>query len=328
LLSKGPVSSSYINLVEQSSSGRAKVVAVVDDHRKAFGRAIAGVPVTGPLRDLDAIIREFAVHGVEIDKLLVAGSAGDAEQALETFLSKIRARHKVEIAWLPSLTGLWKKVVPPSELSGASAPSPQLPAYFSHKRQIDICVATASLLILCPLLLAVYVLTLVGVGAPAIFWQRRLGQNGRKFSVLKFRTLRAPYDSRGLPVREDQRLTRVGRFLRRSHLDELLQLVNVLTGDMSLVGPRPLLPADQPEQPSIRLSVPPGMTGWAQINGGVLLSPLEKDRLDEWYIRNASFALDLRILLITVRIAIFGQTKMQDRAGQALPWHREGQAQT
>jgi lipopolysaccharide/colanic/teichoic acid biosynthesis glycosyltransferase len=70
------------------------------------------------------------------------------------------------------------------------------------------------------------------------------------------------------------------------------------------------------------------MTGWAQINGGVLLSPLEKDRLDEWYIRNASFALDLRILLMTFRVAIFGQTEMQGRAGQALPWHREGQAQT
>jgi lipopolysaccharide/colanic/teichoic acid biosynthesis glycosyltransferase len=95
--------------------------------------------------------------------------------------------------------------------------------------------------------------------------------------------------------------------LRRTRLDELPQLLNVLVGDMSLVGPRPLLPRDQPANPTVRLMVRPGITGWAQVNGGTLLNPSEKDKLDEWYVRNASFWLDLRIVCLTMWVALFGQ---------------------
>ena len=96
-----------------------------------------------------------------------------------------------------------------------------------------------------------------------------------------------------------RQLSAIGRFLRASRIDELPQLLNVLFGDMSLIGPRPLLPEDQPANKEIRLSVRPGITGWAQVNGGKLVSKEEKQKLDEWYVRNASFALDLRIALMT-----------------------------
>jgi lipopolysaccharide/colanic/teichoic acid biosynthesis glycosyltransferase len=109
----------------------------------------------------------------------------------------------------------------------------------------------------------------------------------------------------------------VGTLLSQMRLDELPQLVNVLVGDMSLIGPRPLLPRDQPNNPSVRLTVRPGITGWAQVNGGTRLNPSEKDALDEWYIRNASFWLDLRIMLMTLRVMMLGQRPPETTATAA-----------
>jgi lipopolysaccharide/colanic/teichoic acid biosynthesis glycosyltransferase len=109
------------------------------------------------------------------------------------------------------------------------------------------------------------------------------------------------------------RLSAIGRFLRKCRFDEFPQLLNVLVGDMSLIGPRPLLPRDQPSNPTVRLSVRPGITGWAQVNGGNCLCVEEKDALDEWYIRNASLQLDLRIIFMTL-VAVFRGEHRSDTA--------------
>jgi hypothetical protein len=146
---------------------------------------------------------------------------------------------------------------------------------------------------------------------PVFFWQQRLGVNGSRFLLYKFRTLRTPFGEDGRKLSDDERLSPIGRLMRRSRLDELPQLLNILVGDMSLVGPRPLLPRDQPENIEIRLMVRPGITGWAQVNGGVLLSPDEKERLDEWYIRNASLWLDLRIAVMTALMFVRGDRRTQ-----------------
>jgi lipopolysaccharide/colanic/teichoic acid biosynthesis glycosyltransferase len=172
-------------------------------------------------------------------------------------------------------------------------------------------------------------LVLLEIGSPVLFWQQRVGALGRNFLVYKFRTLRAPFDRRGRPLREDERLSTVGRLLRATHLDELPQLLNVLVGDMSLVGPRPLLPIDQPADPTVRLTVRPGMTGWAQIHGGKNISIAEKAALDEWYVRNLSLGLDLHIVIATVLHvmrggsseswagdAALGENDVRPRAGQ------------
>jgi lipopolysaccharide/colanic/teichoic acid biosynthesis glycosyltransferase len=162
---------------------------------------------------------------------------------------------------------------------------------------------------LAPLWLLAALVVFIGVGSPVLFWQQRVGRGGRAFHLYKFRTLRPAYDQTGRELSEAARLSRGGRFLRRTRLDELPQLLNVLIGDMALIGPRPLLPQDQPVNPGARLTVRPGITGWAQVNGGVLLSPAEKAGLDAWYISHASPLLDLRILLLTLRSLISGDRR-------------------
>ena len=120
--------------------------------------------------------------------------------------------------------------------------------------------------------------------------------------IYKYRTLRAPFDDDGEPAVGDRQPSAIGRFLRATRIDELPQLINVLFGDMSLVGPRPLLPEDQPSNTALRLSVRPGITGWAQVNGAKLVTKEEKEGFDEWYVRNASLWIDLKIALMTLRI--------------------------
>ena len=131
--------------------------------------------------------------------------------------------------------------------------------------------------------------------------------------MYKFRTMQSPFGRLGQSLPQNRRLSPIGHLLRKTGLDELPQLLNVLVGDMSLVGPRPLLPEDQPADPTIRLMVRPGITGWAQVNGGKQITSEEKDDLDAWYIRNASPLLDLRILLLTCRYIFVGNRAKMSR---------------
>jgi lipopolysaccharide/colanic/teichoic acid biosynthesis glycosyltransferase len=123
-------------------------------------------------------------------------------------------------------------------------------------------------------------------------------------------------------IADEQRLSKIGKFLRQTHLDELPQLWNILAGQMSFVGPRPLLPKDQPEEYSVRKFVRPGLTGWAQVNGGRSVSAADKAALDIWYIENASFALDSRIFVRTVNMVLFGERSSAAMIGRA--WHDLG----
>ena len=146
-------------------------------------------------------------------------------------------------------------------------------------------------------------------GSPVIFRQTRPGLGGAPFPIYKFRTMREAVDGHGVPLPDEERLTRVGRWLRRTSLDELPELVNVLRGDMSLVGPRPLLTSYLDRYSPIqarRHDVRPGITGWAQINGRNALSWEEKFDLDLWYVDHWSFALDLRILWRTLAQVVSG----------------------
>ncbi len=172
------------------------------------------------------------------------------------------------------------------------------------KRLFDLVVAIAALAVLALPLLVLYAIVRRKLGSPALFRQARPGLHGRPFMMVKFRTMtdeRGPGDEL-LP--DAQRLTAFGRFLRASSLDELPELWNVLRGEMSLVGPRPLLmeylPLYSPEQ-ARRHEVRPGITGWAQVNGRNAVSWEERFRLDVWYVDHRSLWLDLRILWLTVR---------------------------
>jgi lipopolysaccharide/colanic/teichoic acid biosynthesis glycosyltransferase len=167
------------------------------------------------------------------------------------------------------------------------------------KRVVDILVSAGLLLALAPLLVMVALAVWVAMGRPILFVQTRPGLNGRPFQMVKFRTMAVVTDERGTPLPDTQRLTAFGRFLRSTSLDELPELWNVLTGDMSLVGPRPLLmeylPLYSMEQ-ARRHDVRPGITGWAQVNGRNSVGWEERFALDVLYVDNQSIWLDLKIL--------------------------------
>ncbi len=171
------------------------------------------------------------------------------------------------------------------------------------KRLFDIVVAGAALILLAPLLLVVAALVRLKLGKPVVFRQIRPGLRGVPFEMVKFRTMTDQRDDSGRLRPDEERLTPFGRMLRSTSVDELPELWNVLKGDMSLVGPRPLLvqylDRYTPRQRR-RLEVRPGITGWAQVNGRNALSWDEKFELDVWYVDNRTFLLDLRILAMTV----------------------------
>ena len=172
------------------------------------------------------------------------------------------------------------------------------------KRLFDLVSASSALLLLSPVLLLVAWLVHRRLGSPVLFRQVRPGLHGKPFKMVKFRTMLDAFDANGDPLPDSQRMTRFGSFLRSSSLDELPELWNVLKGDMSLVGPRPLLmeylPFYSPEQYR-RHEVRPGVTGWAQVNGRNALSWEDKFKLDIWYLDNRSFWLDLKIMMLTVK---------------------------
>lgn len=197
------------------------------------------------------------------------------------------------------------------------------------KRLCDILLAVAALLVLAPVLVLIACAVAVNLGRPVLFRQQRPGQYGKPFVLLKFRTMTDARDNGGYLLSDSRRLTRFGRFLRSTSLDELPELINVLSGNMSLVGPRPLLMQYldyyTPEQ-ARRHNVKPGITGWAQVNGRNLLSWEEKFRLDTWYVDNMSIWLDIRILCLTVwkvlqrdGINESGQTTMTEFRGSNVP---------
>jgi len=171
------------------------------------------------------------------------------------------------------------------------------------KRLFDFSVALLMLAVLWPLLLLLAVLVRVRLGSPVLFRQQRPGLHGKPFSICKFRSMNDARDKHGELLPDAERLTALGKFMRRLSLDELPQLLNVLSGELSLVGPRPLLMEYLPlysKEQARRHEVRPGITGWAQVNGRNAISWEERFRLDVWYVEHRSFLLDMKILWLTV----------------------------
>lgn len=181
------------------------------------------------------------------------------------------------------------------------------------KRALDLVVAATALLVLSPLLLLTALLILLEDGRPVFFRQTRAGRGGQPFAIVKFRSMTvndAPVASMGAVTGAHPLVTKVGRVTRRTKIDELPQLLNVLTGDLSLVGPRPTLMEQTAEYDAFeqrRLSLKPGVTGWAQVCGGIYLPWEERIALDVWYIDAWSLGLDFRVLLRTVGVIVLGE---------------------
>lgn len=173
------------------------------------------------------------------------------------------------------------------------------------KRFIDFIIVLIALLVIWPILLIVTIwLHFANNGAGAFFTQDRPGKDGRIFKVIKFKTMTDERDAEGNLLPDSERLTKIGRFVRSTSIDELPQLINVLKGDMSLIGPRPLLPQYMPlysKEQARRHEVRPGITGWAQCHGRNAITWTEKFKLDVWYVDNISFSTDLKVLFITIK---------------------------
>lgn len=192
------------------------------------------------------------------------------------------------------------------------------------KRVLDFFIVLIVLLLIGPILLLITIfLHFANKGAGAFFTQSRPGKGGRIFKVIKFKTMTDERDAEGKLLPDAQRLTKVGRIVRSLSIDELPQLINVLKGDMALIGPRPLLPKYLPlysKEQYRRHEVRPGITGWAQVNGRNNISWTKKFELDVWYVDHCSFWLDMKIILLTVKKVFFREGISKEGEATTVPF--------
>lgn len=309
----------FSKMIEELAPGEYQIVAILDERRKLLHRSLNGYPIIGTSADLEKVIDDYSMHGVHIDKVVVAAHPDDLSDAALKEVDRVCRELTVALEILPERL----MSAPASSTTGLSTPElEETPEslnadlrllldrpFWKIKRATDFTLALTAIVLFSPLIFAVFSLVMLDVGVPVIFWQRRVGRNGMPLHLYKFRTLKTLYDRQTRERREVHDPSRIGRFLRATRLDEVPQLWNVLTGEMSLVGPRPLLPIDQPDDSTLRLAVRPGLTGWAQISGGKLISIKEKNALDEWYVRHASYGLDMIILFRTALMLLGGDRR-------------------
>jgi lipopolysaccharide/colanic/teichoic acid biosynthesis glycosyltransferase len=319
----------FSKMVEELAPGGYQIVAILDERPKLKYRSLNGYPIIGAPTDLEKVITDYTTHGVRIDKVVLAAQPEDLSEIAWNEVSRVCRMLHIELEVLPERlmserspdsddTQIGPDVAETSRVSKNDLPISMDRPFWKIKRGSDFVVAFSLAILMSPIALLVCLLVLLDVGIPVVFWQRRVGRNGVALYLYKFRTFQSPFDRRTKERREAQKISSVGRFLRATRLDELPQLWNVLSGEMSLIGPRPLLPIDQPQGLSLRLTVRPGVTGWAQICGGKLISVEEKNALDEWYIRNASFWLEIAIVARTIRTFLTGDQRDENAISAAL----------
>jgi len=320
----------YLQASAEFMPGKIKVAGLLGRADRHAGRLVATCPILGVPEELRAVLDTLEVHGVAIDRIVVTQSlAVLSEHAANELLLSERERN-IELLFLGEKWGLAgksetrRREVPPAasaaqafEISEAMTKAIAARRYWRFKRLCDIMGALLCLIPGSTLLLVAALLAAADVGFPIIFWQQRPGLGGRPFRLYKLRTMRPAHAPDGRRLSDEERASKIGEGLRRLRLDELPQLYNILIGDMSFVGPRPLLPKDQPSSYRARLLVRPGLTGWAQVQGGRTVSPADKAALDVWYVLNASLHLDIRIALRTVGVVLFGERASPLSIGQA-----------
>jgi lipopolysaccharide/colanic/teichoic acid biosynthesis glycosyltransferase len=327
----------FTKMVEELAPDRYRIVAILDDEPKLKHRSLNGYPIIGAPADLEKIVADYAMHGVRIDKVVLAAQPQDLTPGSWEDVSRLCRKLNIALQILPERLisedaadrpeGV--VVAPPNAV--ASAPQYDLSKsldrpFWALKRGGDLVLSLFSAVVLSPIAVVVCILVLIDVGIPVVFWQQRVGRNGTPLHLYKFRTLQTLFDRQTKERRVAQQPSAIGRFLQRTRFDELPQLWNILSGDMSLVGPRPLLPADQPDDLEVRLMVRPGLTGWAQVSGGKLISADEKNALDAWYIRHASLWLDLKISIRTIwMLLVTGDRRDEKAIAKALLVHSYGE---
>ena len=318
------VAALFVRSANEFAADRIHIVGVLGTSDRHRGGLLQGVPILGLPEDVGAILRQLDVHGVTVQRIVVALAQGELSPAIREALDAVENGTEVRVDYFSERLGFSERPAQVPAAPGAGVrsggPGETLPSlrsvlddavlsrpYWRWKRLFDLAVAFVLIVATLPLMLLVGLLVMLDIGQPVVFWQQRPGACGRRLRLYKFRTMRSAHDGDGQRVPEGERVSRIGTFLRRSRLDELPQLFNILVGQMSFVGPRPLLPVDQSPDFSGRLAVRPGLTGWAQVNGGRQVSALDKATMDLWYIRNASFSLDIKIAFMTLSMLLHGE---------------------
>ncbi len=312
----------YLRCIDSLASNRIAVAGLLDEQAVMKGRLLHQNEVLGQPQDLSQILAVLNIHGIMVRRVVITTPFKDLSKASRDELLKLERSNIIELDLFEERLGFADSRpetltdkgtgITPGRLSG------QVPeddgddfslnrGYLATKRFLDIVGSLSLIFALSPVALVLSLLVALDVGFPLTFWQERPGRGGRPFRVYKFRTMHPAHDESGKRIPDEQRQSGLGRFIRRTRLDELPQLFNILTGEMSFVGPRPLLPIDQPEGANPRLFVRPGLTGWAQVNGGKTVSVADKAVLDIWYIKSASLMLDLKIILKTIDMVIRGE---------------------
>ena len=300
----------------------SRCLSVLAEGGELPGRRLGSHKVLGSPSDLANIVKRMEVHGAFPTRIVVAQQASTLSASALNALLEIERGTPTVVQWVPELLDIGPKRKKPELRTVGSGETTTSEAEFQTsrdlylgtsrpydrlKRLIDATCSVCLIVILSPILLIIAVLVALDVGFPIVFWQLRPGQFGHPFKVYKFRTMRGAHASDGTRVPDHLRVYRFGSLLRRSRLDELPQIFNVLTGEMSLVGPRPLLPSDHGSDVGARLAVRPGITGWAQINGGRELALAEKAALDTWYVHHRSLTLDVQIMIRTLAVVLKGE---------------------
>jgi lipopolysaccharide/colanic/teichoic acid biosynthesis glycosyltransferase len=311
----------YLRSVSEFAPTGVVIVGILASETKLHGRLLRAQKVLGTPAELSRVLAELEIHGVAVDRIVVSQPFEKFSKKAQDALRAVEESSAIKVDWLLEKLGLTRgdgdgkqSLAAVSEMIDSESTrldnDPISPRHSQRlKRMIDASCALIMLIVLAPIVALTALLIIIDVGSPAVFWQWRPGRFGFKFKLFKFRTMRGAHDAEGKRIPDELRSSRIGRFLRRRWLDELPQLYNILVGEMSFVGPRPLLPTDQPKSINERLLVRPGLTGWAQVNGGRDLSPEDKAALDLWYIANGTLWLDIKIVLRT-----FAQMLLSTRA--------------
>jgi lipopolysaccharide/colanic/teichoic acid biosynthesis glycosyltransferase len=312
----------FTKMVEEFAINECRIVAILDERPWLYNRMLNGYSIVGSPAHIAKIIDEYATHGVEIHKVVVAAAPDALTEATWAEVRRECTTRNIQIEMLHehflfpiSMTLGFSDVA--SDITDLVSEI-ELRPIWKIKRVLDIVCAVVGAVVIAPVAVFVTALVLIDVGHPVVFWQQRIGYLGRPLYVYKFRTMQASFDRKGYAIADTERLSSIGHFLRKTRLDEIPQLLNILVGNMSLIGPRPLLPIDQPKTTNVRLQVRPGLTGLAQINGGKLLSPEEKEALDEWYVRHASLLLDIEIIFRTMWVIVRGDRRDEIAVSAAL----------
>lgn len=329
----------YLQAAAELAPEGVRIAGILGQRGRHVGRLVAAHKVLGVPENLVQVLSELEVSGIAVDRIVVTAPREALSCEAREAIAAVQRSGSVRLDFMSKALGFEPEALRQSSGAAASAePShngeplrfhiqaDELEAmqrrfYWKAKRAIDIGASLFLIALSSFFFVLIGLAVLASMGRPLFFSQQRPGLGGRPFRLHKFRTMKMPVARDGRLLSDEERALPLGNFLRRFRLDELPQLFNILRGDMSFIGPRPLLAREQAAANRARLLVRPGLSGWAQVVGGRAISAEDKAALDVWYVRNASLRLDTAIALRTIPIVLTGDrisASLIDRARQDL----------